>query len=902
MKDDALDSACELAFQVAREGLEANPPINPPAAMRSFLYVAHLPRRAMTVAQRAIEEDPEFRARVLAVAEEDSVGAEGYAWLTGTGSPATAPTPTASTPTAPSEPVAAQPAPAQPAPVQQAPVQPEPVAAPTSPRVDATEASKATIEDELTSLRSLVDRLADERKVVSSSVTDLETEVERRRREASELANELESLKSALATAEADRTALNDASRQSAARVAELETDLSSMQAAVAHAETESTQANSRAANAEQRLADAEQRLAITEEALAEATVNLEAVSAELAEAYEQLGTANAELDTTKSALVGAQARSVSLDAAEAQLVSLESERDGLRGQLSATEQSLADANTSIETITAERDAAVTNHAVASADLDEANAKLEVAEQARVDLEGQLSRVSAQWQELQVELGGLSEQRLAVERELEALSRERETSVASRQALFDDLATQLGRVEAERNVLADQLEQVRGSLDATRNTFKVATTQLNDDLSLIETGISDASETAEAIGDAHRGADALVTNARSNAASEVAPTIENPVEHVLEDAADDVVVDEPAIDEPVADEPVADEPIADEILADEPVADSADVSWTGGEAAVDVDPTAWIPEADATDAVDADIEAADAPEAVVEEADDAETEAPSQPMPLDDMLASYGLGSDDLERPPAELSADSLDASHASTEQPEGEADQSAELDPFAALPLADETPAQEIGADELAIDIPIVEEPAITEMPLTEMPLLASDATDEGLIDDVVVPVAPVPDAQGIVGRKTIVVPPTIIDDPVSIARYVVSVEDVVLLIDGDAVAGMGWPSLPTVERRDALVSYLGDLAADTGAAPDTIFDGSIGEDDALPVSRAVRVRLTASGVEPASALSELVDGYPREWPVAVVTDNPILASDAKARGAAVLDNAQLLDLFIAP
>ncbi len=77
MKDDALDSACELAFQVAREGLEANPPINPPAAMRSFLYVAHLPRRAMTVAQRAIEEDPEFRARVVAVAEEDSVGVEG---------------------------------------------------------------------------------------------------------------------------------------------------------------------------------------------------------------------------------------------------------------------------------------------------------------------------------------------------------------------------------------------------------------------------------------------------------------------------------------------------------------------------------------------------------------------------------------------------------------------------------------------------------------------------------------------------------------------------------------------------------------------------------------------------------------------------------------------------------
>lgn len=148
---------------------------------------------------------------------------------------------------------------------------------------------------------------------------------------------------------------------------------------------------------------------------------------------------------------------------------------------------------------------------------------------------------------------------------------------------------------------------------------------------------------------------------------------------------------------------------------------------------------------------------------------------------------------------------------------------------------------------------------------------------------------------------RRQIEVPSDILDDEVAVAQYVVSSPDVVLLVDGDSVAKLGWPSLPVAQQRDALVTYLAELSTSSGAAPDVVFDGRIGDDDSLPASRAVRIRLSTPPTEPAAALDELVDAYPEQWPIALVTDDESLAAAANERGAAVLNNGQLLDLFIA-
>ncbi len=148
---------------------------------------------------------------------------------------------------------------------------------------------------------------------------------------------------------------------------------------------------------------------------------------------------------------------------------------------------------------------------------------------------------------------------------------------------------------------------------------------------------------------------------------------------------------------------------------------------------------------------------------------------------------------------------------------------------------------------------------------------------------------------------RRRIEIPADVYDDEMAMAQFVVSSPDVVLLVDGDSVAKLGWPSLPVSQQRDALVTYLADLASSSGANPDVVFDGRLGDADSLPASRAVRIRLSTPPTEPTAALDELVSAYPEQWPIALVTDDQDLATSALTRGATVLNNGQLLDLFIA-
>ena len=59
--------------------------------------------------------------------------------------------------------------------------------------------------------------------------------------------------------------------------------------------------------------------------------------------------------------------------------------------------------------------------------------------------------------------------------------------------------------------------------------------------------------------------------------------------------------------------------------------------------------------------------------------------------------------------------------------------------------------------------------------------------------------------------------------------------------------------------------------------------------------------MRVTNEEGSVAAQVTRLIDTYPNEWPVVVVTDNMDLASEVAMKGATILDNGQLLDLFIA-
>ncbi len=175
---------------------------------------------------------------------------------------------------------------------------------------------------------------------------------------------------------------------------------------------------------------------------------------------------------------------------------------------------------------------------------------------------------------------------------------------------------------------------------------------------------------------------------------------------------------------------------------------------------------------------------------------------------------------------------------------------------------------------------------------------------TDEdaaAVVDDSATAGGSVAVEEAVVTRTPVEVPSEVIGDSLAVARHVVSTEDIVLLVDGDPVAAMGWPSVDRVEQRRNLVHYLNVMAGNTGAAPDVLLDRDLGV-DRLPDSRSVRVRTTNEGGSVAAQIIGLIDTYPREWPVAVITDNSDLAAEAAMKGANVLDNGQLLDLFIAP
>lgn len=71
--------ALELAWGVAKAGSQARPPIAPPGRLRPLMRFARLPDRALATVRQVVEDDAEFRARVIGAAE--GAGLEGASWL-----------------------------------------------------------------------------------------------------------------------------------------------------------------------------------------------------------------------------------------------------------------------------------------------------------------------------------------------------------------------------------------------------------------------------------------------------------------------------------------------------------------------------------------------------------------------------------------------------------------------------------------------------------------------------------------------------------------------------------------------------------------------------------------------------------------------------------------------------
>lgn len=459
------------------------------------------------------------------------------------------------------------------------------------------------------------------------------------------------------------------------------------------------------------------------------------------------------------------------------------------------------------------------------------------------------------------ELTEVATQRSALRAELEHLLEARNQHARRQAELLDDLGQHLTRVERERAALADELDQARAILDAA-----VSHAAVEDERPSLAPLVSPLSGSVEQpvipdlVGDEVRGDE-----------DGFGPTL------AVEPVPQELAVVEPVFAQLPVD--VAAEPAEDELAPVDPAPLDELPLDPGNEDASDGSSAGWAHDGDEPAGDRADLEQLLAPYLTESEpaSDPGEIETGSSALAgwLQD-VATGPIGADDTAGPWAGVD------------------------DTAGAWADADDTTSADDEWDRLlgaSVDDVLQDEGSSSGT-------AGGTSVDELDWDTFVEPrrEAWTNPGQAVAGgRRPVAVPAELERDAVAAARFLVAVPDVIAIIDGDAVASLGWPTLPVVDRRDALVSYLADLAGDTGAAPDVVFDGESGDEQGLPYSDTVRVRLTAPGVTAARAAAELIDTYPVDWPVVVVTDNPVLADQASQRGAATMSNVQLLDLFIA-
>lgn len=853
MGDEMLASVCELAFDVAKEG-------GAPSAMKNYLYLAQRPPRAYSVAQRALEEDANFRARVVDRATIENVGEAGYLWLhrpTGweqrfsalnagvapIGGVPSADTPLAQRPPMPAVPSVDQtPVVSQPTPATQVPAEPivNVPPSPEPPRHSTSASTVSSIEDELSSLRGLVDRLADERQNVRSSVTELEVELETRRAENVEMFTKLSALRNELTTVQSsESTILLDRDR-ALARVAELEADVARLTVEV---ERMAAEAEGSSSEHEAALTD----LAIVASERDGLRREVATIKAEHATSLTELETLRSELGdlTSKRASLQGELDAVTTDrnSLTGQFNDTLAERDQLQAKLDTTNAELGELRSQLATVEGERSDMAERIAAmdsVSADNTELASRLSVAEQARVDLEQQLEDVSEKWK------------------------------TATRQlSVFENVNGQLDGVASERDALREQLSLANSALTELQGRIGTSHEQIRSELTSIE---STFGSHVEALSVATPATDTSVVPDPVASTPSTGSTDTDSAPEISTDDVDAPAANAPALGDPEIETPAFVVPAVDGV--DDLDAPSfgegvdfgvQDAAPLGSEALVDDDDAEATDEEDVFDGKGIEMD----------------------PTTLGGRTIGDMFGGGDERTTDGNLTIGDADEAMNGNASPDAsgldDLIHAAADEPTLDAPSTDDIPAFDAP---LVEDLPAFDAPAVEDIPTMQ---------DASAIDQRATP-ADLPDAAA--GRRRLSIPAGL--DEASSARHVVSFPDVILLIDGDGAAGLGWPHLDVATRRSALVDYLGTLTAETGAAADVVFARPVGDEDALPVSRAVRVRIADAAVAESPIFSSIVAGYPEEWPIAIITNEPVLLAQADGLEAVTLSNDQLLDLFL--
>jgi hypothetical protein len=167
------------------------------------------------------------------------------------------------------------------------------------------------------------------------------------------------------------------------------------------------------------------------------------------------------------------------------------------------------------------------------------------------------------------------------------------------------------------------------------------------------------------------------------------------------------------------------------------------------------------------------------------------------------------------------------------------------------------------------------------------------SDLVEPGSPDDEPPPVASV--------RRPRRIGQGLSEDSSEAARWLLGLDDVVVLVDAYNVTMATWPDLSPAEQRRILERTLVGLGGRTGARFTVIYDGGDVVADTGPRPPGLDVRFTAADIEADDEILRLVDAMPGDRPVVVVSDDRRVRDGAAARGANVVGSRQLRPLLLA-
>ena len=125
-----------------------------------------------------------------------------------------------------------------------------------------------------------------------------------------------------------------------------------------------------------------------------------------------------------------------------------------------------------------------------------------------------------------------------------------------------------------------------------------------------------------------------------------------------------------------------------------------------------------------------------------------------------------------------------------------------------------------------------------------------------------------------------------------------VLRVPGAIVVVDGYNVSMQGWPTVGKAAQRERLVALMAGVVNRTGADLHVVFDGDDdGRRPAVSVPLPVRVHFTAAGVEADDVVLEMVERWPVDRTVVVVTSDRRVQTGARERGANVVPSEAILD-----